>query len=193
MGPLSRCLGSPRCEENYSGREENFKRVEDLRGPRFRLCTTVMSRRVRPCLVIVALWFAAPVAAAEVELSELLIVSASGRHAFMVEVADTPEERAIGLMFRRSLDPGRGMLFDYRHDRPASMWMKNTYVSLDMLFIAADGRVVSIAENAVPGSLDTIASVGPVRAVLEISAGTVARLGIAPADRVVHRIFGGGG
>jgi len=131
-------------------------------------------------------------AGAEVELSELVIVSASGRHAFMVELADSREERAIGLMFRRDLGPDRGMLFNYRRTQPAAMWMKNTYLPLDMLFIADDGRVVNIAEDTVPGSLDTIASAGPVRAVLEINAGTVARLGIAPADRVVHRIFGGG-
>ena len=152
-----------------------------------------MFRRSRTGLTIVVLWLAAPAAAAEVELSELVIVSATGRHAFLVEVADTPEERALGLMFRQSLEADRGMLFDYRAERPAAMWMKNTEVPLDMLFIAADGRVVNIAENAVPGSLETIASDGPVRAVLEIGAGTVARLGIAPADRVVHRIFGGGG
>ena len=131
-------------------------------------------------------------AGAEVELSELVIVSASGRHAFMVELADSREERAIGLMFRRDLAPDRRMLFNYRRTQPAAMWMKNTYLPLDMLFIADDGRVVNIAEDTVPGSLDTIASAGPVRAVLEINAGTVARLGIAPADRVVHRIFGGG-
>ena len=152
-----------------------------------------MIRRLRPGLIVAALWFAVPAAAGEPELSELLIDSASGRHVFKVEVADTPEERSIGLMFRRSLDPDRGMLFDYRDVRPASMWMKNTYLPLDMLFIAADGRVVNIAENTVPGSLDSIASEGPVRAVLELNAGTVARLGIAPADRVVHRVFAGGG
>ena len=144
-------------------------------------------------MAIAALWLTAPALAAEVELSELLIVSATGRHAFMVEVADTPDERALGLMFRHDLEAGRGMLFDYRHLRPATMWMKNTYVSLDMLFLAADGRIVNIAEHTVPGSLDTIPSEGPVRAVLEVVAGTVARLGIAPADRVVHGIFGGGG
>ena len=110
----------------------------------------------------------------------------------MVELADTGEERAIGLMFRRDLGPDRGMLFDYRRTQPVAMWMKNTYLPLDMLFIADDGRVVTIGEDSVPGSLDTIASAGPVRAVLEINAGTVARLGIAPADRVIHRIFGGG-
>ena len=151
-----------------------------------------MIRCLRPALLIVGLSLAAHAGAGEPQLSELLIDSATGRHAFMVEIADTPEERAIGLMFRRSLDPDRGMLFDYRPARPASMWMKNTYIALDMLFIAADGRVVNIAENTVPGSLDTIVSDGPVCAVLEVSAGTVARLGIAPADRVIHRIFGGG-
>ena len=151
-----------------------------------------MFRRLGPPLIIVALWLAAPAAMAEPQLSELVILSATGPHAFMVEVADTPQERARGLMFRRTLGADRGMLFDYRHVQPAAMWMKNTTLPLDMLFIAEDGRVVNIAQNTVPGSLDTIASHAPVRAVLEVNAGTVARLGIAPDDRVVHRIFGGG-
>ena len=152
-----------------------------------------MTRRLHLFPLIVAMWLAAPaLAGAEVELSELVIVSATGRHAFMVELADTREERALGLMFRRSLDSDRGMLFDYRRTQAAGMWMKNTYLPLDMLFIAADGRVVNISENTVPGSLDTVASDGPVRAVLELNAGTVARLGIAPGDRIVHRIFGAG-
>ena len=82
------------------------------------------------------------------------------------------------------------MLFDYGRTQPVAMWMKNTLVPLDILFIAADGRVVNIAADAVPESLTSIPSAGPVRAVLEINAGTAARLGIKPGDRVIHPIFG---
>lgn len=123
--------------------------------------------------------------------SSLVIVSDTGRHAFTVELAVTPEQRAQGLMFRRKLAPDAGMLFDMgRHAGRAAMWMKNTYIPLDMLFIEADGKIESIAERAVPHSLETISSRGPVRAVLELNGGTAARLGIEPGDRVEHELFG---
>lgn len=118
------------------------------------------------------------------------IVSKNGVHPFSVELATNDAERARGLMFRKSLPEGQGMLFDFKRDLPVSFWMHNTYISLDMIFIASDGRIVHIAENAKPELDDLIPSGGPVRGVLEVIAGTVDKLGIAPGDRVTGSIFG---
>jgi uncharacterized membrane protein (UPF0127 family) len=124
-------------------------------------------------------------------LEELVIVTRDGRrHRFRVEVARTPAQQTIGLMFRPSVPADGGMLFDWGAPRESSMWMRNTVVSLDMLFIAADGRVHRIAERTVPHSLAPIDSRGPVRATLELAAGTAERLGIRVGDRVEHPIFG---
>lgn len=123
--------------------------------------------------------------------TELLIVTSSGAHRFHVEMAATPEQRERGLMFRREMAADAGMLFDDgpgEHD--VAMWMKNTYIPLDMLFIRDDGTISSVAERAVPESLATIASDGPVRAVLEVNGGTAAKLGIKPGDKVHHALFG---
>ncbi len=122
---------------------------------------------------------------ANFERGELAIVTASGRHEFTVELALTTAQHQQGLMFRREMAPDAGMLFDFGpRPRRASMWMKNTYIPLDMLFIKADGQVESIAERTTPHSLEAISSRGMVRYVLEISGGTAAKLGIAPGDRV---------
>jgi uncharacterized protein len=120
----------------------------------------------------------------------LEIVTKNGVYPFVVEVAQTDAERAKGLMFRRSLPDGRGMLFDFKQEQPVAFWMRNTYVPLDMIFIAGDGRIVSIAENTKPLSEDLIPSRGPVRGVLEVIAGTADRLGIRPGDQVANPIFG---
>jgi uncharacterized membrane protein (UPF0127 family) len=122
--------------------------------------------------------------------SELTIVSATGPHRFKVELAETPAQMTQGLMFRTSLAPDAGMLFDYRRPTAATMWMRNTLIPLDMLFVDAQGRIVNIHERAVPQSLDVIAAAEPVRAVIELNGGTAARLGIGPGDVVVHPIFG---
>jgi uncharacterized protein len=122
--------------------------------------------------------------------SELTIISATGPHRFTVEVAETPAQMEQGLMFRRTMAPDAGMLFDYKQPTMATMWMRNTLIPLDMLFVDAQGRIVNIQERAVPQSLDVIAATAPVRAVIELNGGTVARLGIAPGDRVQHPIFG---
>ena len=106
-----------------------------------------------------------------------------------MEVVATEEERQKGLMFRKELPEGKGMLFDFKVDAPVAFWMKNTYVSLDMIFIRSDGRIVSIAENTEPLSERLVPSAGPVRGVLEVVAGTSRKLGIRPGDRVAHRIF----
>ncbi|MCP4330721.1 MAG: DUF192 domain-containing protein [Alphaproteobacteria bacterium] len=122
-------------------------------------------------------------------LTPLTIETAAGKVDFTVEVATTPAQKMQGLMFRQSLPKDGGMLFDYGAPRSVAMWMKNTYIPLDLLFIGGDGRIVNIVERAVPHSLATIPSDGPVRAVLEVNGGTVSRLGIAPGDRVAHGIF----
>ena len=115
----------------------------------------------------------------------LQIVSPGRRHEFTVEVAQTPEEQAQGLMFRQSLAPDAGMLFPFNPPRPASFWMKNTLIPLDLIFIRTDGTIESIAPNAVPRSLEAIPSRGPVAAVLEIAGGRAAALGLKEGDRVV--------
>ena len=121
--------------------------------------------------------------------SELTIISATGPHRFKVELAETPAQMTQGLMFRTSLAPDAGMLFDYRRPTPATMWMRNTLIPLDMLFVDARGRIVNIHERAVPQSDAIIAAAAPVRAVIELNGGTAARLGIKPGDRVIYPIF----
>ncbi len=118
------------------------------------------------------------------------IVTSSGVHAFSVELASNDAERALGLMFRKSLPEGHGMLFDFKTDQSVQFWMHNTYISLDMIFIQGDGRILRIAENAQPMSDALIASGGPVRGVLEVIAGTARKFHIAPGDRVTGSIFG---
>ena len=122
--------------------------------------------------------------------SELTIISATGPHRFKVELAETPAQMMQGLMFRTSLAPDAGMLFDYKQPTAATMWMRNTLIPLDMLFVDAGGHIVNIHQRAVPQSLDVIAAAAPVRAVIELNGGTASRLGIEPGDQVVHPIFG---
>lgn len=128
------------------------------------------------------------VAAADA-LSPLTIHSASGPHRFNVELADTPEKRSVGLMHRPAMAADSGMLFDFKTDGQVTMWMRNTVIPLDMLFITRDGRIANIAERTVPFSETTIPSKGPVRAVLELNGGTSARLKIRAGDRVDHPMF----
>ena len=122
-------------------------------------------------------------------LEPLTIVTASGRHAFQVEVMRTPDQRARGLMHRQFMPADRGMLFDFKQVEPVAMWMQNTYISLDMLFIRADGTVARIAERAEPLSTRTIPSGEPVLSVLEVNAGIAEKLGIKPGDKVEHALF----
>jgi uncharacterized membrane protein (UPF0127 family) len=123
------------------------------------------------------------------ERSALEIVSKTGVHSFSVEVVDNDADRAKGLMFRRSLPEGTGMLFDFKREQEVSFWMQNTYIPLDLIFVRGDGRILRIAENAEPMSTKQIPSRGEVLAVLEVIAGTSRKLGIAPGDRVAHPIF----
>ena len=122
--------------------------------------------------------------------SQLVIVSGTRKFAFQVELAKSPTERRIGLMHRRHMAPDRGMLFDFGESAPVTMWMRNTYIPLDMLFIREDGEIVNIAHDTVPHSEEILASAGPVRAVLEVPAGTTRLLGIKPGDRVQHAVLG---
>lgn len=124
------------------------------------------------------------------ETDSLVIETAAGeRHAFTVELALTSEQQARGLMHRESLAEDAGMLFVYPRDRMISMWMRNTLISLDMLFLDRRGRIVRIAERTTPLSDATISSGRPARAVLEVPAGTARRLGLATGDRVLHAAF----
>lgn len=130
---------------------------------------------------------AAPVAAQSLETVE--ITTRGGVRVFEVEVAETEDKRRTGLMYRKELADGRGMLFDFGRQQPVAMWMRNTYVSLDMIFIRADGTIANIAANTKPLSEDSIPSAGPVKSVLEVVAGSAARYGIQAGDKVAHRIF----
>jgi hypothetical protein len=140
-------------------------------------------------VLIGLLLVAAPSHAAE--RNTLEIASKTGVHAFSIEVVDTEAAREKGLMFRKSLPEGQGMLFDFHGEGNVSFWMKNTYIPLDMIFIRGDGRILRIAEDAKPQSTDIIPSGGPVRAVLEVIAGTAQKYGLRPGDRVVYPIFKG--
>jgi uncharacterized membrane protein (UPF0127 family) len=121
---------------------------------------------------------------------ELSIATASGPITFVVEIADDDAERTRGLMFRESLAPNAGMLFDFKREQHVSFWMKNTLIPLDMFFIKSDGRIVRIARRTVPHSEEGIASGEPVQAVLETNAGVADRHGIKPGDTVRHPVFG---
>jgi uncharacterized membrane protein (UPF0127 family) len=140
--------------------------------------------------VLLALAAALPTARASAQartqagLAELAVTTAIGRHIFYVEIADTDAARTRGLMFRRTLAPDHGMFFVFDRSEPLMFWMKNTYVPLDIIFIGADGVVRNIAADATPLSESLIKSAGPARYVLELLAGTAARIGMTPGDHV---------
>jgi Uncharacterized conserved protein len=122
--------------------------------------------------------------------STLQIATPDARlHKIDVWIADTDARRTRGLMFVDDLADDSGMLFIYPEPQPISMWMKNTHLSLDMLFVSADGRVHSVVENTTPMSTNTISSNGVVRAVIELKAGSAARLKIRPGAQVIHPAF----
>ena len=119
----------------------------------------------------------------------LEIVTDKGDFRFRVEVADTPASREHGLMFRKQLARDRGMLFDFKQSQLVAFWMKNTLIPLDMLFIGADGRIVSIARDARPMDESAIPSGAPVLAVLELKGGRAAEIDAMPGDKVKEAIF----
>ncbi|MEQ8559490.1 MAG: DUF192 domain-containing protein [Henriciella sp.] len=132
-----------------------------------------------------------PIATAQdLETGTLIIETEAGPQTFDIEIADDREEISYGLMNRESMPENAGMLFDFAQPREPAMWMKNTLIPLDMLFITSDGTIQMIARNAQPGSLRTISPGMPVKGVLEINGGRAAELGIKPGDTVDHSIFG---
>ncbi len=148
---------------------------------------------LRPGL-LVAFVFMLMAAACEGEpqvLGDALIIESSGvLHEFVVEVAITREQRSQGLMFRTELAANAGMLFQYGDPQIITMWMSNTLIPLDMIFIGQGGVIINIAERTVPESLATIPSAAPAVAVLEVAGGTADRLGLGPGDVVIHHFFG---
>ena len=146
--------------------------------------------------LLLLLLFASPGRAQEVGVPQSLpatplqIVTGDGVHDFEVEVARTNAEMATGLMFRTEMAENQGMIFDYSPPRRASMWMKNTYIPLDILFVLPDGTVLNIVANTTPLSRASISAAGRVRAALELNAGMVEKLGIEAGDVVRHEIFG---
>lgn len=156
-------------------------------GPR--LARVRMSRALMFSVVMSFVLALASVVHADDKAGVVEIATRGGVEVFKVEMAVTDEERAKGLMYRRELPDGQGMLFDFQADREIAMWMKNTFIPLDMIFIRADGTILRIAENTTPQSTAIIASGGAVRAVLEVIGGTARKYGIAPGDKVAHPIF----
>jgi uncharacterized membrane protein (UPF0127 family) len=140
---------------------------------------------LRAAALAIAILFAASGAPAQTaDLQKIEIATKSGNRSFVVELARTDEERARGLMFRKELPDGRGMLFDFQREQDVSFWMKNTYIPLDMIFIRADGTIRRIAANTEPLSERGVPAGGPVRYVLEVIGGTARKLGIEPGDKV---------
>lgn len=137
----------------------------------------------------IAILITLPLAACSDE-ARLVIKSKTGDHAFTVEVVDTPELRAKGLMYRQELAPDAGMLFDFKEERPVSFWMMNTYIPLDMIFITAAGEIANVHVNARPHDTTSIPSAGPVQYVLEIPGGRSVELGIEAGDTVEHPRIG---
>src|SRR6195952_509672 len=161
----------------------NFRRSFDRCRLRARVMVSVAAA--------VALWAMTGLAVQAASIQPLEIVTKSGVQVFSVEMATTEEEKTTGLMYRKELPDGKGMLFDFTPAQEVSMWMKNTFISLDMIFIRADGRILRIAESTEPQSTRIIPSGGLAKGVLEVIAGTAKKYGIAAGDRVAHPLFNG--
>ena len=142
------------------------------------------------CFAIVMCFAARTETQAEMRRETMQITTDTGEHTFEIEIAESMEDKSRGLMFRRALADNAGMLFPYQPAQEITMWMKNTYISLDMVFIRGDGVVHRIAGGTTPFSEAVVASSGDVSAVLEIRAGIAAKIGLKPGDRVKHPYFG---
>ena len=142
----------------------------------------MIQRLILACALMLA--SAAALAAADLPRDVVLVETGSSQYRFEVEVADDVTERSNGLMYRQSLADNAGMLFLYQETRPVQFWMKNTPLSLDIVFVREDGTIARIAENTTPMSEDIIPSGEPVRAVLEVKAGTMRQLGVTAGDRL---------
>lgn len=157
---------------------------------------TSIDKRASGWVVVAALWAlvgfaAAPAARAQDGLEPLTIVTASGPQTFQVEIAKDETSRARGLMFRRYMRADRGMLFEFQANEPVGFWMKNTYIPLDIIFIARDGTVTRVAADVQPLSETVVPSGGPCVGVLEINGGLAAKLGVKAGDTVKAGFFGG--
>ena len=144
---------------------------------------------MRILFLFAAMVFATAPAMAATKTERLVIETAKGEQVFKVEVVREEKERNRGLMYRKHLADNRGMLFDYDPAQDVAFWMKNTYIPLDIIFIGADGKIITIAANTTPLSLDRIPSNGVARGVLEINGGFAEKLGIKVGDRVRHAVF----
>lgn len=161
-----------------------FQRLSRPHGPFTRLAAYMAA-----LLIALVIQAAPPSARADEALQRLEIVSANGQHVFQVELARTPDQRSKGLMFRRYMPKDRGMIFDFGQPEVATMWMENTYLPLDMLFIRGDGTVARIETNTEPLSRRVISAGEPVLGVLELNAGICDELGIKAGDKVRHSLF----
>jgi uncharacterized membrane protein (UPF0127 family) len=156
--------------------------------------TRFVSAAAVACLMVMAapvpaVLAQAPARAAAAAGEPLTVVTKAGPKRFNVEVMRDDAGRSRGLMFRRHMAADHGMLFDFEREEPVTMWMKNTYLPLDMVFIRPDGTISRIAADTEPLSTAIIPSGSPVSAVLELNAGTTAKLGIQPGDRIEHPLF----
>ena len=125
----------------------------------------------------------------EFKKSTIEIKTNKGDYTFLVELALSPSQKSYGLMYRQSMPENHGMLFIYDKPQVATMWMKNTYIPLDMVFIKSDGIIENIIQRTTPHSLDVLSATNKVRSVLELNAGTISKLGIKAGDEVIHDIF----
>ena len=151
----------------------------------------IFATAVLACLLLRPVFAATDKGEDKLPVTSIVIDSAHGPVKFQAEVAADPASQEKGLMFRKSLAPDAGMLFDFHTPDFQTFWMKNTVIPLDMIFIRADGTISSIAPNTTPQSETPIPSYEPVRAVLEINGGRSAQLGIEPGERVHNAIFAG--
>jgi uncharacterized membrane protein (UPF0127 family) len=149
---------------------------------------TILRARLSSFLLAITLLcgtLPAGMAARAADLPAVTVATASGEHRVTIEWASTPTERAQGLMGRTAMADGHGMLFDFGSEQPVYFWMKDTPLSLDMIFIKADGRTARIERGTTPFSEATIPGGAPVRYVLEVVAGGAQRIGLRPGDRFV--------
>src|SRR5690606_33558596 len=156
------------------------------RNPDMMMLAQGLAPVLRRAAVVAAIATAALPLAACSDEGKLVLHSSTGDYSFNVEVVDTPESRAKGLMFVQELADDAGMLFDFKEERPVSFWMRNTFIPLDMIFVGADGVVKNIHVNARPHDVTGIPSEGPVQFVLEIPGGRSVEIGLKAGDRMEH-------